>query len=129
MTENAVYDLKTSLVFSKLIQPLRRSSFRRLKQNLVKNGCVDPIPVWHMFVLEDFEEAAQSILLGQVKISQNVLYVFIHGNPSSVCSSDLLRCVMLQQTTPIMNPIIITPALTAVGAGIHCLLPPVDATD
>ena len=55
MTENAVYDLKTSLVFSKLIQPLRRSSFRRLKQNLVKNGCVDPIPVWHMFVLEDFE--------------------------------------------------------------------------
>ena len=50
-----VFALKTDMGFQDLIQPLRTTAFRKLQQNLVKNGSDEPIRVWRMNILEDFE--------------------------------------------------------------------------
>ena len=49
-----VFALKTDMGFQDLIQPLRSTAFRKLQQNLVKNGSAEPIRVWRMNILEDF---------------------------------------------------------------------------
>ena len=50
-----VFALKTDMGFQDLIQPLRKTAFRKLQQSIEKNGCTEPISVWRANILEDFE--------------------------------------------------------------------------
>ena len=56
--EKAVHVLKIGLGFPQLVQPLRKSSYQRLRQSLLREGPQAPILVWRSYVLEDFERYA-----------------------------------------------------------------------
>ena len=56
--EKAVFTLKIGLGFPQLVQPLRRSSYQRLRQSILREGAQAPILVWRSYVLEDFERYA-----------------------------------------------------------------------
>ena len=91
MTEKAVYDLRTSIVFSKLVQPLRRASFRRLEQGIAKNGCDAPIPVWKRFVLEDFERYSICVKLQVPFLIQEMDFCCWEEAVVWVCEKQLRR--------------------------------------
>lgn len=56
--EKAVYTLKIGLGFPQLVQPLRRSSYHRLRQSVLREGAQTPVLVWRSYVLEDFDQYA-----------------------------------------------------------------------
>ena len=56
--DKAVHALKIGLGFPQLVQPLRKSSYHRLRQSLLRDDAQTPILVWRSYVLEDFDRYA-----------------------------------------------------------------------
>lgn len=46
MTEKQIYDLQIDEYFKKLIPPLATNEQKQLEENIVKNGCSEPLCVW-----------------------------------------------------------------------------------
>jgi hypothetical protein len=51
-----VYDLEIDPEFKQLIAPLDAEERRLLEENIVRDGCRDPISVWKKTILDRSEE-------------------------------------------------------------------------
>ena len=52
MREKAIYKLKIDPEFQALIHPLQRHEYLQLEENLLKDGCIDPIIVWDDTIID-----------------------------------------------------------------------------
>ena len=52
MTENKIYNLKIDLEFKKLIPPLTSEEFALLEENIVRDGCREPLCVWDDVIVD-----------------------------------------------------------------------------
>ena len=52
MTEKRIYKLKTDTVFKQLITPLSAEELRQLEQNIIRDGCREPLCVWNSTILD-----------------------------------------------------------------------------
>ena len=52
MEQKAVYQLTVDQAFSTLIHPLSKDELLRLEENLLRDGCIDPIVVWENVIID-----------------------------------------------------------------------------
>ena len=52
MEQKAVYQLTVDQAFSTLIHPLSKDELLRLEENILRDGCIDPIVVWDNVIVD-----------------------------------------------------------------------------
>lgn len=52
MGTKGIYPLKIDREFKNLIRPLMRKEYLQLEQNLISDGCIDPIITWNGFIID-----------------------------------------------------------------------------
>lgn len=52
MPEKKIYELKIDLEFKKLIPPLTTEEFKLLKENIIRDGCREPLCVWNDVIID-----------------------------------------------------------------------------
>lgn len=52
MAEQCTYRLKIDAYFKQIIQPLSAEEFRQLEQDIIRNGCREPLCVWYNTILD-----------------------------------------------------------------------------
>lgn len=52
MAEQFIYKLRIDDVFRKLISPLSKEEHQQLEQNIVRDGCREPLSVWNNMILD-----------------------------------------------------------------------------
>ena len=47
-----LYTLRIDPIFKNLIRPLHKDEYEQLEDNLIKDGCLDPIIVWEGTIID-----------------------------------------------------------------------------
>lgn len=52
ITEKAIHELVVDPEFKNLIRPLFKQEYLQLEQNLISDGCRDPLTTWHGIIID-----------------------------------------------------------------------------
>ncbi len=91
MTEYDLYILKTDGEFKRLIPPLSSDERKQLEENIIDNGCLQPICVWNKTILDG--HSRYEICMRQ-KIPFKVAHIFLKNKEEAIawiCANQLGR--------------------------------------
>ena len=52
MAEKKMYKLKIKQEFKDLIRPLTKKEYLQLEENLLRDGCLDPVITWDGYIID-----------------------------------------------------------------------------
>ena len=88
---DAYYSLRIDEEFQSLVPPISANEQKRLEENLVRDGCLDPLCVWDETMLDGRHRYDICIRHG---IPFSIAYVFLHSREEAfawICARQLLR--------------------------------------
>ena len=91
MTDYGIYTLKIDDEFKNLIPPLSPEERRQLEENIVQDGCRDPISVWNKSILDGHNRYE---ICTRLQIPFRIAYVFMRSREEAVawiCANQLGR--------------------------------------
>ena len=91
MADYDIYTLKIDDEFRQLIPPLSPDELKQLEENIVKDGCREPLCVWNKIILDGHNRYE---ICTRHQISFKISYVFLRSREEAVawiCANQLGR--------------------------------------
>jgi len=91
MAEHKIYELKISEEFKHLIPPLSADERKQLEENIISDGCREPISVWNKTILDGHNRYE---ICTRLQIPFKVSYIFLRSREEAVawiCANQLGR--------------------------------------
>lgn len=91
MAERGIYNLKINESFKQLIPPLSPEELQQLEQNLIRDGCREPLSVWNNTILDDHNRYE---ICTRLQIPFSIQRIFLRNSEEAIawiCANQLDR--------------------------------------
>jgi hypothetical protein len=98
MAEQCIYRLKIDTDFKQLIPPLSTEEFHQLEQNIIRDGCREPLCVWYNTIL-DGHNRYEICIKHQIPFMIQRIYLKNREEAIAwICANQLGRCNITEET-------------------------------
>ncbi|MGE5417443.1 MAG: hypothetical protein ACM3UZ_11970 [Acidobacteriota bacterium] len=98
MAEQYIYELKIDTGFKRLIAPLDAEELKQLEQNIIRDGCREPICVWNNTILDGHNRYE---ICTRLQIPFMIQQIFLENREEAVvwiCANQLSRHSITEET-------------------------------
>jgi hypothetical protein len=98
MGEQGIYNLKINESFKQLIPPLSPEELRQLEENLIRDGCREPLCVWNITILDGHNRYE---ICTRLQIPFTIRHIFLRSSEEAIawiCANQLGRRNITDET-------------------------------